>query len=251
MILRDDLVLVPDRLQHAVVGAEARLAAALAAEPELLEQDLPELLRRADHELLVRERPDLALELDDLRLDAGGDRLQPLRVELDAGLLGLAQDAHERELDRVQQVLEAAFDDQRALRLRELVREHRARGERVAGLGGDPALLAQLLQRIAAASRVEQVGGDRGVEDEVGRDLGERLGVVGDHGAVADGGDHVGGRVDLARERDVPARVGREAPLGLARDQLALGDLGRQDRQREELALQARDVAPGCGPGRS
>ena len=169
------------------------------------------------------------------------------RVELDAGLLGLAQDAHERELDRVQQVLEAAFDDQRALCLRELVREHRARGERVTRLGGDPALLAQLLQRIAAAGRVEQVGGDRGVEDEVGRDLGERLGVVRDHGAVADGGDHVGGRVDLARERDVPARVGREAPLGLARDQLALGDLGREDRQREELALQARDVARVAG----
>ena len=62
--LGDDRVLVADRLQHAGVGAVAGLAAALARELELLEQDRAELLRRADHELLARELPDLALELD-------------------------------------------------------------------------------------------------------------------------------------------------------------------------------------------
>ena len=36
---RDDLVLVADRLEHARVGGEAGLAAALARQPELLEQD--------------------------------------------------------------------------------------------------------------------------------------------------------------------------------------------------------------------
>ena len=60
--LRDDLVLVADRLQHARVGREARLAAPLARQAELLEQDLAELLRRADDELLAGELPDLALE---------------------------------------------------------------------------------------------------------------------------------------------------------------------------------------------
>ena len=61
------------------------------------------------------------------------------------------------------------------------------RGELVAGVGGDPALLGQLVERVAAAGRVEQVAGDGGVEHEVGRDVDERLGVVGDHGAVAGG----------------------------------------------------------------
>src|SRR4029079_17935445 len=60
--LRDDLVLGADRLQDAGGGREAGLAPALLRQPELLEQDRPELLRRTDHELLVRERPDLALE---------------------------------------------------------------------------------------------------------------------------------------------------------------------------------------------
>ena len=61
--LADDLVLVADRLEHAGVGGEAGLAAALPRQPQLLEQDLAELLRRADRELLPGERPDLALEL--------------------------------------------------------------------------------------------------------------------------------------------------------------------------------------------
>ena len=42
--LGDDRVLVADRLQHARVGAVAGLAAPLAREPELAEQDLLELL---------------------------------------------------------------------------------------------------------------------------------------------------------------------------------------------------------------
>ena len=101
-------------------------------------------------------------------------------------LLGLAQDVHERQLDRVHQVGQAALFDLRALALGELVDEHRAGGELVAGVGADPALLGELVERVAAAGRVEQVGGDRGVEDEVGRDVAELLGVVGDHGAVAE-----------------------------------------------------------------
>ena len=53
---------VADRLQHAGVGGEAGLAAALARQPELLEQDRAELLGRADDELLAGQVPDLALQ---------------------------------------------------------------------------------------------------------------------------------------------------------------------------------------------
>ena len=75
--LGDDRVLVADRLEHARVGAEAGLAAALAREPELLEQDLAELLRRADHELLARAAPrSRARAAIGVGADAGGDRLE-------------------------------------------------------------------------------------------------------------------------------------------------------------------------------
>ena len=101
------------------------------------------------------------------RADPGRDRLQLLRVELDAGLLGLAQDVHERQLDVVHQVGQAALFDLRALRVRERVDQDREGRELVAGVGGDPALLRELVERVAAAGGVEQVAGDRGVEDEV------------------------------------------------------------------------------------
>ena len=156
------------------------------------------------------------------------DGLELLRVELDADLLGLAQDVHERQLDLVQQVLEPALDDLWALAGGELVDQDRIGGELVAGVGGDAALLGELVERIAAAGRVEQIARDGGVEDGVWRHVAERQRVVGDDRTVAGGGDHRGGVVRLPRERDVAARVRRVAPLRLARDQLALGDLGRE-----------------------
>ena len=71
--LGDDLVLVADRLQHAGVGRVAGLAAALARQPELAEQDLLELLGRAERELLAGELEDLSLELVRLGLDPRRD----------------------------------------------------------------------------------------------------------------------------------------------------------------------------------
>ena len=77
-----DLVLVADRLQHAGVGGEAGLAAPLARQAELLEQDRRELLRGADRELLAGQLEDLVLELVDLLGDAGRGLSQPVGVEL-------------------------------------------------------------------------------------------------------------------------------------------------------------------------
>src|ERR671911_661379 len=87
-------VLVPDRLEHARVGGEAGLAAALAAQAELDEQDVRELLRGADHELLARELPDLALELGGVRADPAAELLQQPGVDLHPRLLALAQHVH-------------------------------------------------------------------------------------------------------------------------------------------------------------
>ena len=58
-ILRDDLVLVADRAQHARVGREPGLAAALADSSSFSNRIAAELLRRADRELLARQLPDL------------------------------------------------------------------------------------------------------------------------------------------------------------------------------------------------
>ena len=119
-----------------------------------------------------------------------------------------------------------------ALLLGELVDEHGAGGLLVVGVGGDAALLGELVERVAAARGVEQVGGDLGVEDEVRRDVAERLGVVGDDGAVAGGGDELGRVVDLARRaRSRRRRRRAKRHFVLARDQLALGDLGRRRRR--------------------
>ena len=240
--LGDDRVLVADRLQDAGVGGEAGLAAALARQAELLEQDLAELLGRADHELLAGVLPDLALELVGVGADAGGDRLELGGVELDALLLGLAQDVDERELDVGQEVDEAALVELGGLLLGERVDEHGAGALLVVRVDGEPALLAQLVERVAAAGGVEQVGGDLGVEDEVGRDVAERLGVVGDDRAFLGGGDELGGVVDRADQRVAAAGVGAEAPLGLARDQLALGDLGGERDERERVAAEHVEV---------
>ena len=77
--LLDDRVLVANRLEHAGVGREAGLAAPLPRQPELVEQDRRELLRRADRELLSRQLPDLALELGvRSRAEAPADLGEPL-----------------------------------------------------------------------------------------------------------------------------------------------------------------------------
>ncbi len=146
------------------------------------------------------------------------------------GLLGLAQHAHERQLDVVEQVLEPALADLLALEAREVVDEHGARGLGIGGVDGHPALLDELVERVAAARRVQQVGADLGVVDEVGRHLAERLGVVRDHRPVAGRRDDLDRRRARPRQRLLAARVGAEAPVGRARDQLALGGLGRGRR---------------------
>ena len=156
--LGDDLVLVADRLQHAGVGREAGLAAALARQAELDEQHLGELLRRADHELLARQVPDLALELLGVDPDRARGLLQPPRVELDADLLGLPQDVHERDLDVGQQVGQPALLERRALQRREVVDEHRA--GRLLVVGG---------ARPGRAPRTARRAGSRGGRGRAGR----------------------------------------------------------------------------------
>ena len=92
-----------------------------------------------------------------------------------------------------EEVLQPPLTQLLALAPGELVDQDGGDRLRVVRLDGHAALLAQLGERVAAPRRVEQVRGDLGVEDQVRRDLAERLGVVGDDGTVAGGADQVGG----------------------------------------------------------
>ena len=166
---------------------------------------------RADHELLVGQLPDLALELGRVGADAGG-RLLELTV---SSLMPCF--SHSRRTWTSGSSIcssrcdEPALVDLLGLALGERVDGHGQRGLVVLGVDRQPALLGELVERVAAAGGIEQVGGDLGVEDEVRRDVAERLGVVRDDGALLGGGDELGGVVDLARERVRPRRRRRSA----------------------------------------
>ena len=159
----------------------------------------------------------------------------------------------------MQHPLQAELDDLRALPARQRAEHHRLAAERVLDRARQPALLAQLAERISAPRRVQQVGAEERVVREVGGDQSQRLGVVGHDGALAAGGDELVGPGALAHEHLGPllpslARLGRrapvlqrrhgEAPRDLGREQLALGRLGRtrDHRQLGALAADVRDV---------
>ena len=103
--------------------------------------------------------------------------------------------------------------------------------DRVGHVARQAALLADLAEREAAARGLEQVRGEQRVVDEVRRDELERLGVVGDHLAVAERGDELLGAVAVADEHAVAGRDG-EAPRRALGEQLALGRRAARGRPR-------------------
>src|SRR5215210_9480507 len=96
-------MLVSNRAQDARVRREPRLAAPLAREPELLEQDATQLLRGTHRELLAGKLPDLALEPIHVRRDARGELAEARGIELHTCALHPAQHLHQRQLDLFEQ----------------------------------------------------------------------------------------------------------------------------------------------------
>ena len=81
---------------------------------------------------------------------------------LQPGLLHLPQHAHERQLDVVAAGRSGrARESAGAASAASACMSTRVGGRGVLDVGGDPALLAQLVERVGAAGRIEQVGGDR------------------------------------------------------------------------------------------
>ena len=183
--LLDDRVLVADLGEDAGVGREAGFAAALAGQLELLEEDLADLLRRADRELLLGQLEDLLLQRLDPLAEAGADLGQALGVELQPLALHRRQHVDQRQLDLAQQLLQPQLLDARALDVGEGRDQPRLLGGVEPGLDllaerelavvlgppaaagalgeADPGVGGQLGQLVGAALGLEQVGGEHRV----------------------------------------------------------------------------------------
>ena len=188
---RDDLVLVADLGEDPGIGREPGLPPPLAAQAELLEQDLPELLRGPDRELAPGQLPDLRLQGLGLAGELLGDRRELGRVELDALALHPRQHLDQRHLDLAHHPFEAEVGELHALAggqlpgqarglgrivgplVSPLQRELPVVGTRIASAQGDPLVGGELVELVGAARRVDQVGGDHRVVSEVERPGGE------------------------------------------------------------------------------
>ena len=248
--LRHDRVLGADRLQHAGVGREAGLAAALAREAELLEQDLPQLLGGGDQELRPGELEDLGFQLGELGPHALGDRPQALDVEAHPEQLHVAQDGHQRQLDLLHHALQAALGDLLALPVGQRPEHQRAARERVLERAPQAALLGQLLERVAAPGRLEQVGPQQRVVHEPGRDQPERLRVVGRDGPLAALRHELLAAVAFA-EQDLAVVGHREAPRPALGEQLPVGGLALGGQHRQLGVLRAGAARSATLPSRT
>jgi hypothetical protein len=155
-----------------------------ALHPEPLEEHLPQLGRGVDVELPLGEAVDVLRERLELCLHLAAHQDEQIPVHLDPGPLHVGQDLDEGHLHRL-------VDGEEALLLEAvghgLVQAQddagvaaRGAGRRVRGriLRRDPAraraplllqeLEGQILERVAAPSRVEEIGGQEGIEGEPG-----------------------------------------------------------------------------------
>ena len=109
--------------------AELRPAHALGRQAELVEQQLAELLRRADVELLARELEDPRLERREPGIDLAAELLEPLGVDVNAHPLDLRQQARDRHLDGAIELLQATGCELRRQHVRDREQRvgHRAR----------------------------------------------------------------------------------------------------------------------------
>ena len=186
-------MLVADRLQHAGVGREAGLAAALARQAEALEQHGAELLGRPDDELVAGQVPDLALQAGDLLAHALVDGGQALRRRA-ARPRAPSRAARARAAARSRPARTAGSRSRICSRCQAVSAwtSTASRARRVLDVGLEPALLADLAEREAAPGGLQQVGAEQRVVGQDRRHRAQRLGVVGDRRPLADRPDELG-----------------------------------------------------------
>ena len=261
-------------LQHVDVGRVAGLGALERRQLQLLEEHGGELLRRVRVDRLAGELVDLPEERVELRVELLRQLPEPLRVDPDPDPLHVGEHGDERHLERRVEALErrarrgaAAWDSReppdalgpgagprRELRRVRVVRRRCRRGASRArsGTAGRRPLGRQLVERVPAPARVQEIRGHRRVVDapraqgdlRAARPADERLRVVPHE-------RHVGGKLRPAR---VVGRAG-----GRARTPPRRGGPGparsRQDRLDGEAPARAergtRATPPGRRPARS
>ena len=250
--LGDDLVLVADRLQHARVGGEARSCrGACCDSPSLLEQDLAELLRRADRELRRRPGPRSRARAwrpprARARRPRRGARCSAARPRPPSRA---ARATSGSSISSMQQ-LQPALGDLLALPRGQRAHEQRGVARRVVlGVGGQAALLAQLAERERRAARARagrrraacrgrgwparrpatwRRGRRPGRSPSAQHDASGRSRVAGEH-VLADGG----------AEAPASARAANSSPSGTSR---ARARRSRPPARRAERARRRRRV---------
>ena len=146
-------MLVANLGEHPGVGRETGFAAALAGQPQLLEEDAADLLRRADRELLAGELEDLLLQGRDPLAEPGADLGKALGVQLQAFALHRRQHLDQRQLDLAEELLQPQLLDPRPLLLGQGGDEARFLGRLETGL--------ELLARAPAGRRPRRLSRQR------------------------------------------------------------------------------------------
>ena len=173
----DDRVDAAQLLEHRGVGRVAGLGLAALRQAQLDEQDVAQLLRRADRELVADGGVDLALEPLDLGGELALQRRKRLLVEGDPGRLHAGEDRDQRELDLLEQPVHAVVvqrlverrpdgDGGQGLEARD------GRGRQAGGRGREhevEALGDDVGDLLRPQRGVDEIGGDLGVEGDVER----------------------------------------------------------------------------------
>ena len=121
-------------VEHVGAGRPgAGLGLLAAGQAELAEQDVAELLGRADVEALAGELVDLVLEPAELLGELAGQARQRLAVDLDAALLHPRQHRHQRPLQRLVEVDHALRGEPRLEREPEASIHRSGKDKRIAG----------------------------------------------------------------------------------------------------------------------
>ena len=194
----DDLVVVPQLLQHRRVGRQRTLGGALAGlQPELVVQHLPQLRRRVEVELPAGEPVDLRRQRGHLLARLVAHLLEVLDIQADPPGLHPGEHGGERELDVLQQAAKPE-----TVHLFVHGRSEQRDGRRVGGRRAPGILREQLTgfllagvadnvhAQVALAEDREGVGGRRGVQQ-----------VAGEHRVEGDGRDRSPLGEDRALER--------------------------------------------------
>src|SRR3954467_3463862 len=96
----------PEVLEHRGVRRVAGLRPLALREVQLEEEDLLELLRAAEVELVPDVRVDLRFEPRDLGSELGGEEREPIAIEGDAGRLHPREHRDEWQLDLAEEAVE-------------------------------------------------------------------------------------------------------------------------------------------------